>query len=113
MDNEYSVDVVDDTILVHTDWEAPNYRVMATSVRNPGRDNWRELIPESEDVLSYIAPIGGKLYAVYQHNAATQIKVFELDGTLVHDIELPTILVQAGGVGILLVVRSPFDRLYL
>jgi prolyl oligopeptidase len=91
MDSEYSVDIVDDTILIQTDWQAPNYRVMATSADKPGRENWRELIPESEDVLSYISPVGGKLYAVYQHNAATKIKVFELDGTFLQDIELPTI----------------------
>ncbi|MCP4898911.1 MAG: S9 family peptidase, partial [bacterium] len=91
MDFEYRVDIVDETILIHTDWNAPNYRLMVTSTEKPSRENWRELIPESEDVLSYVRPVGGRLYAVYQHNAATQIKVFELDGTFVHNVALPTI----------------------
>ncbi|MCP4900694.1 MAG: hypothetical protein GY906_27335, partial [bacterium] len=45
MDFEYRVDIVDETILIHTDWNAPNYRLMVTSTEKPSRENWRELIP--------------------------------------------------------------------
>ncbi|UCF68295.1 MAG: hypothetical protein JSV80_03055, partial [Acidobacteriota bacterium] len=91
MDYEYRAEVVADRLLIRTDWEAPNYRVMVASVKKPGRDHWRELIPESEDKLSYIAPVGGHLYAVYQRNASTRIAVHKLDGTYLNDVELPTI----------------------
>jgi prolyl oligopeptidase len=90
-DTDSHVDVVGDTVYITTDWHAPNYRVMATTVDRPGRDHWESLIPESEDRLMYINPVGGKIYAVYQHNAATRISVYEPDGRHLDDIGLPTI----------------------
>jgi prolyl oligopeptidase len=90
-DTDSSVDIVGDTIYITTDWHAPKYRVMVASVDRPGRDQWRPLIPESEDRLMFINPIGGKIYAVYQHNAATRIAVYQPDGTRLQDIGLPTI----------------------
>ena len=90
MDAEYNLDVVDDTVIITTDWEAPRYRVMVTSVDEPEREHWKELIPQSDDTLSYVAPIAGKLFAVYQHNAHTRIAVYTLEGEHLHDLELPT-----------------------
>jgi prolyl oligopeptidase len=90
MDNKYRVTVVEDRLLITTDWDAPNYRVMTTSVDRPGREHWRELIPESEDRLSYVSPVAGHLYAIYQHNASTRVAVFDLDGGHLRDLTLPT-----------------------
>ena len=91
MDFAYDIDVVDDKVLIKTDWEAPNYRVMIADAASPQQDNWTEFIPESADKLSYIAPIDGHIYAVYQHNAATEIAVYTLEGEKLQNIELPTV----------------------
>ena len=91
MDADYSIDVIDDRILITTDKDAPNYRVMSTSVETPGQEHWTELIPESKDKLSYISAVAGHLYAVYEHNASSRIAVYTLDGTHLHDVELPTV----------------------
>ncbi|MCP4655639.1 MAG: S9 family peptidase [bacterium] len=90
MDSENQAQVIDDQVIITTDWEAPNYRVMVASVDKPGRDDWQELIPESEDPLSYVSAVAGKLYAVYLQNVLTRIAVHELDGTYLHDMPLPT-----------------------
>jgi len=90
MDSLYDPRIVGDQVIITTDWEAPNYRVMVASLDKPGRDNWQELIPESEDRLSYVGAVAGKLYAVYLHQAMTRIAVYELDGTYLHDVPLPT-----------------------
>ncbi len=91
MDFEYDVDVVGDTVFIKTDWEAPNYRVMVVDAAAPQQENWTEFIPESADKLSSIAAIDGHLYATYQHNAATEIVVYTLDGEKKQSVELPTV----------------------
>ncbi|RMG44541.1 MAG: S9 family peptidase [Acidobacteria bacterium] len=91
MDAQYAVRVVGDRLLIVTDWQAPNYRVMTAPVAEPGREHWKELIPESEDRLQDLRPVDGLLYAVYQHNAATRIAVYDLDGRHLQDVPLPAI----------------------
>ena len=91
MDFEYSVDVVEGRAFITTDWDAPNYRVMVADAGAPQQESWTELIPASDDKLSYINLVDGHLYAVYQHNAATRIEVFTLDGEKLHTIPLPTV----------------------
>jgi prolyl oligopeptidase len=89
---EYSVDFIDGKILIKTDHEAPLYKVYITDVNRPQRKYWRELIPEREkDKLERLYGIGGRLYAIYQHNAYSQVKIFDLSGNLLREIEFPTL----------------------
>jgi prolyl oligopeptidase len=91
MDARYGVDVVEDKLLITTDHDAPRYQVFITEVDQPGEEHWRPFIPEGEDVLSYISAVGGKIYAVYKHDAATRIAVYSLEGEHLQDIALPTV----------------------
>ena len=43
------IPTVDFTIF--TNWEAPNFRVMAAPLASPGRDQWQEVIPQRADVF--------------------------------------------------------------
>lgn len=90
-DAQYSVDFIGDKILIRTDLNAPMYKVFITEVDQPDRKHWREFIPESPDRLDYIAPVAGHIYAVYQHNAYTQVKIYTLDGEYLRDLPFPTI----------------------
>ena len=91
MDGEYRGQVLGETLLIVTDHDAPRRRVMATSTATPGREHWRELIGQTEDTLRSVAAVGGRLYAIYQHDAATKIVAHELDGTRIGEVALPTI----------------------
>jgi prolyl oligopeptidase len=71
--------------------DAPHYRVFVADTGNPKRENWKELIPQTDDVLQNAAVTGGKLLAQYQHNATSQLKLFALDGKKLGDIPLPAI----------------------
>src|SRR5262249_51517467 len=44
----FVVDVVNDKLVFQTNWDAPNERVMAVSAADPGRANWKELVPENK-----------------------------------------------------------------
>ncbi len=88
-DDYLLVDHVGDELLILTNNEADNWRLIAVDVRRPQRPNWRNLIPEAEDVLRDVVLAGGKLIAHYIHNATSQLKVYALDGSVLGEIELP------------------------
>jgi len=97
LDAEYSVDIIEDKILIRTDKDAPLYKVYITDVDKPQREHWREFIPEHEkDKLNYITGINGHLYASYMHNAHTVVKIFDLEGHYLRDLPFPTL--GSGGV---------------
>ncbi len=90
-DASYSVDIVNDKILIKTDKDAPNGKVYITDVDHPQREFWQEFLPEQKDKLYYINAIAGHIYAVYQHNAYTVIKIYSLEGNYIRDLSFPTL----------------------
>jgi len=90
-DASYSVDIVNDKILIKTDKDAPNGKVYITDVYHPQREFWQEFLPEQKDRLYYISTIAGHVYAVYQHNAYTVIKIYSLESNYIRDLSFPTL----------------------
>lgn len=82
-------------ILVETNLNAPNNRVVEFDFANAGRDNWKNVIPETESVLSS-GTGGGYLFADYTVDVKSQIKQYDLKGKFVRQVELPGIG-SAGG----------------
>jgi prolyl oligopeptidase len=74
-----------------TDYGAPNNRLVEIDPANPAPDNWKNVLPEREDVLTGFSMAGGKLFSRYIHNASTVIRIHEPDGTYIRDLELPGI----------------------
>ncbi len=91
MDHNYQLDIVAGQIIITTDWDAPRYRVMTTTVDKPAKKHWRELIAQSEDRLKYCNPIAGRLYAAYLHRASSRIAVHDLDGHYIQELKLPAL----------------------
>jgi len=83
---------------LRTNLDAPKNRVIALDTRRPGKENWVEVIPEAADLLESVSLVGERFIAEYLKDAATQIKVFALDGAFERDIALPGIG-SAGGFG--------------
>ena len=50
-DLEYGVGHIGDKFYVHTNWNAKNFRLMETKVDNPGKENWKEVIPARPGIL--------------------------------------------------------------
>lgn len=92
MDNIINiVDVIGDTIYFTTSVDAPNYRLMSAPVTAPSRENWRELIPESDAVLAGAQMAGDKLIVTYQRDASSHPALYDLEGNLIREIKLPGI----------------------
>ena len=64
---------------------------MVADATNAQRENWKELIPQTDAVLQGASVTGGKLLAKYEHNATSELKLFGLDGKKLADISLPAI----------------------
>ncbi len=92
------LEVVDGKFLVHTNADAPNFRVVAIDPANPAKENWQTVIPEKPEVLSGAGTAGGYLFTNYLKDANTKIYQHTLDGAPVREIELPA-LGSAGGFG--------------
>ncbi len=87
----YNADVYDGKVYITTNEDAPRYRVFVTDAGNFEREAWKEIIPQADAVLQGAAVFGGKLFAQYEQNASSQLKLFDLDGKKLNDIELPAI----------------------
>lgn len=81
-----------------TDLDAPKGRAIAIDINNPSRDNWQEVIPQTDEVLEGIGLLNDRFVADYLKDARTQIKIFDLNGNFVRELELPGIG-SAGGFG--------------
>jgi len=86
----YSGQVFDGRLFITTNEDAPRYRVFVTEATNLDRENWKEIIPQADAVLQGTGVFGGKLFAQYQQNASSQIKLFDLEGKKITDLALPT-----------------------
>lgn len=91
-DNEYSFVGNDGPIFYFkTDLKAPKGRLIAIDTRKPARDNWNEIIPEAKENLRGVGLVGNLFVAHYLKDAHTQIKLYEMDGAFVREVEFPGI----------------------
>ena len=95
-----------ETLLISTNHNAPKGRVVAIDPQNPKETNWRDIIPESEVVLTARAG-AGFIFAEYMIDALSQVKQFDLKGQFVRDIELPDFGTASGFSG-----KKEQDRIY-
>lgn len=84
-------------LLIHTNLNAPNNRLVEVDFSNPAPENWKDLIPETESVLN-TSTGGGKIFANYLVDVKTVVKQYDMKGKLEHNVELPGIG-TAGGFG--------------
>ncbi len=92
----YSGEVFQGKLYITTNEDASRYRVFVVEAANPKRENWKEIIPQSDAVLQNLTLLGGKLFAQYEKNASSQLKLFALDGKDLGDVALPAIGTAAG-----------------
>jgi prolyl oligopeptidase len=94
----YGGEVFEGKLYITSNEDAPRFRVFVTEAANPQRKHWKEIIAQSDAVLNGASVLGGKLFAQYEKNASSQLKLFELDGKAITDLPLPA-LGTVGGVG--------------
>lgn len=87
----YGAEVYKGKVYITTNEDAPRYRVFVTDAGNFDREEWKEIIPQSDAVLQNVSVYGSELFAQYEQNATSQLKLFDLEGKKISDISLPAI----------------------
>jgi prolyl oligopeptidase len=92
-DNDYQVIGGKGAVVyVLTNLDAPRYKLVRIDLNNPEKENWTDVIREHEkNVLSSATLAGGRIIATYLQDAYNIAEVFHLDGTHLHELELPGI----------------------
>ncbi|TRX71382.1 prolyl oligopeptidase family protein [Carboxylicivirga sp. M1479] len=98
---DYSIiDHVNGKLWIYTNDMAPKYQVLAIDPASPDRDNWTTIIPEhASNVLVNTSIVGHKVFANYQQDAHSAIKVFSMTGESLYDVELPSVGTVSGFYG--------------
>jgi len=95
----YQVDVWEGEVVIQTDKRASNRRVMRLPVdaideaelsEERETDVWKTVVPERDGaVLEETRIIGGHLVLNYLDRATSRVRIHEMDGSHVRDLELP------------------------
>ncbi len=98
-DHQFAVvDNVGDKLIMVTNKDAPNKKVVLVDPQKPGEQNWTVLIPEKPEPIEFVSSAGGKLFVGYLKDVATRVYVYSTDGKMENEIVFPT-LGTAGGFG--------------
>ncbi|MBX2811058.1 MAG: prolyl oligopeptidase family serine peptidase [Myxococcales bacterium] len=71
--------------------QAPMGRVIAIDLDKPHPDHWIQVVPETQNTLNEASWIGGRLVLSYLKDAHSDVRVHELNGSLVRNVNLPGI----------------------
>lgn len=85
------------TLYLVTNRNAPNKKVVKVDASNPSPENWKDVIPETENVLN-AGSGGGYIFANYMVDAVSKVMQYDFNGKLVREIALPGVG-SAGGFG--------------
>jgi prolyl oligopeptidase len=89
---DYNHTIIDNNgskLLMLTNYMAPRYRLVEVDPAKPTESNWREVIPESENVLRGVNFIGGRIIANYLQDASSKAFIYSLDGEKLDEVKLP------------------------
>ncbi len=87
---DYSFIEYDDNVFYfRTDLDAPRGRVIAIDTNNSAKKMWREIIPQAAVTLESANILNNQFVADYLQDARSQIKIFDLTGAFVREVELP------------------------
>ena len=89
-----------DQIVVTTNLDAPNRRVVVLDPSRPEVEHWQEVIPERDDAVVQAAmPRGGTLLVSYLRDVQPRMAVHTLAGDVVREVDFDTVGSIGGGTG--------------
>ena len=85
------------TLYISTNYEAPNTKIVTVDASAPQQQNWKDLIAETENVLSPSTG-AGYIFAEYMQDAVSVVKQYDYNGKLIRTVALSGIG-SVGGFG--------------
>jgi prolyl oligopeptidase len=91
-DAEYQFIDNDGPVLwMKTDLDAPRGRLIAIDTQHPERANWKTIVPEGKDKLNSANVLNDSFVLAYLKDAQTEVRVYDLNGKFVRNVDLPGI----------------------
>ncbi len=94
--NASVIETSDDKLLLLTNQDAPNYKLVLIDPKMPAKENWKTIIPEQKEKLQNVTTAGGKLFASYLKDASTQMKQFDFSGKFEYEVKFPVVGTASG-----------------
>lgn len=90
------IDNIGDKILLMTDVDAPNYKLVLVDPANPDKKNWKTIIPERPELLQSVTTAGKYLVVTYLKDVTSKVYQYNMDGIIVREVKLPTVGTASG-----------------
>jgi prolyl oligopeptidase len=110
-DAAYTVEGNDgETFYVHTDKDAPRFRLVAIERGKPQAKDWRTIVPEGpgREVMASVSMVADRFALTWRVDAHEKLKLYDMTGRLEKEVALPTI----GTVGGLVARREDQEGFY-
>lgn len=89
-DNDHNViDSDGDKLIIQTNLNASNGRIVATDFRNGQPSNWKDIVAETENSIQSVSTGGKRMFINYLKDASTLISQHDYNGKLENRVELP------------------------
>ncbi len=76
-------------LLVLTNDNAPNYRLVSIDPQNGDKNNWIDVLPEQKNVLANVKIANGKLLAEYNIDVVSHLYCYTMNGEMLYEVQLP------------------------
>ncbi|RKX28843.1 MAG: S9 family peptidase [Candidatus Zixiibacteriota bacterium] len=84
-----SAQPLDDCFLILSNHNAPHYRLLKGSYDQPESENWKEIIPQREEIAQTFMVINSQIVLHSLRKAHSVVEIFDLNGRSVKTLTLP------------------------
>ena len=79
-----------------TDVDAPRGKLIAIDTQHPEKANWKTVVPEGKDKLEGSGVVNDRFLLSYLKDARSEVRVYDLNGQFVRNVDLPGIGTASG-----------------
>ncbi|MGP8216120.1 MAG: prolyl oligopeptidase family serine peptidase [Bacteroidia bacterium] len=83
------VDDIGNSLLLFSNRNAPNYKLVLVDMDNPEPGSWKAVIPEKDYLMQGVWLCNGNIIASYLKDVSTHFNVYDITGKELKEIELP------------------------
>jgi len=84
---------------IKTDLDAPRGKLIAIDTQHPERSNWKTIVPQGKDKLNAANVVNNLFVLAYLRDAKTEVRVHDLQGKFLRNVDLPGIGTAEGFAG--------------
>lgn len=87
--DNYIIDIKGSTLVMMTNNGAPRFKLVAVDMNNPAKENWKEIIPQTEYLLEGVSLANGKYIAQHLVEVKTKLTIYDSTGQEERVIPIP------------------------